>query len=316
MAAAPAQLIVQGRFDVTGDETGSHGPPLYTWRMTSEADRQANEQASRGKPDEVEPGKRAPELGETEDDFALGSLDFDGLSPTDFEEFCFDLMAESGFSNVDWRKGTPLAASPADRGRDVVARKTQRDVDGHEYEETWFVDCKHYKRGVPPDALQGTLAWAMAERPDVVLFIASGYLSNGAKDWIAGYQRTNRPPFRIRVWEKPQLLRLVEKNLDLAFRHDVGTSTLRRVSEILKAESEFMDRLWYGRKPADEDIHLYDWADDIKAGMLAAKRRMEEQYGLEELAKDVESDWAWGYLSGRISALRWVLGDEWHMLDS
>ena len=77
-----------------------------------------------------------------------------------------------------------------------------------------------------------------------------------------------------------------------------------------------MDRLWYGRKPADEDVDLYDWPDDIKAGMLAAKRRVEEQYGVEELAKDVESDWAWGYLSGRISAIRWVLGDAWHNLDS
>lgn len=214
---------------------------------------------------------------ESDNDFTLGSLNFQGLSPTAFEEFCFDLMAGSGFSNVDWRKGTPLASSPSDRGRDMVARKTLTDIDGHEYEERWFVDCKHYKRGVPPDALQGTLAWASAERPAVVLFIVSGYLTNGAKDWIADYERTNRPPFRIRVWKKPQLLRLVEKNPDIAFRHDVGTSTLRRVSEMLAAESEFMDRLWYGRKPADEDVDKYDWADDLKSGVLAAKRQMEEQ---------------------------------------
>lgn len=77
-----------------------------------------------------------------------------------------------------------------------------------------------------------------------------------------------------------------------------------------------MDRLWYGRKPADENVDHYDWPDNIKAGMLAAKRQVEEQYGVEELAKDVESDWAWGYLSGRISAVRWVLGDDWHNLDS
>jgi hypothetical protein len=35
------------------------------------------------------------------------------------------------------------------------------------------------------DALQGALAWAQAERPAVVLFIASGFLTNGAKDWLA-----------------------------------------------------------------------------------------------------------------------------------
>jgi hypothetical protein len=268
------------------------------------------------KTSEDQPDGPAIELIETEGAFALGSLDFDGLSPTDFEEFSFDLVSESGFTNVDWRKGTPLASSPSDRGRDIVARKALKDVDGHAYEESWFIDCKHYKRGVPPDALQGTIAWANAERPAVVLFIASGYLTNGAKDWIADYERTNRPPFRIRVWEKPQLLRLVEKNLDLAFKHDVGTSTLRRVSEILAAESELMDRLWYGRKPIDGDIDTRDWAAEIKAGVLAAKRRVEEQYGIEELAKDVESDWAWGYLSGRVSAVRWVLGEDWHNLDS
>lgn len=253
---------------------------------------------------------------ESVNNFALGSLDFQGLSPTEFEEFCFDLVSQSGFSNVDWRKGTPLASSPSDRGRDIVARKALQDVDGHDYEERWFIDCKHYQRGVPPDALQSTIAWANAERPSVVLFIASGYLTNGAKDWIADYESGNRPPFRIRVWEKPQLLKLVENNLDVAFKHDVGTSTLRRVSEILEAESMLEDRLWYGRKPADKDVDSYDWADEIKTGMLAAKRRVEEQYGVEELAKDVESDWAWGYLSGRVSAIRWVLGDEWHNLDS
>ncbi|MBF4606443.1 hypothetical protein [Curtobacterium sp. VKM Ac-1393] len=139
---------------------------------------------------------------------------------------------------------------------------------------------------------------------------------NGAKNWLADYERSNRPPFRVRVWEKPQLLQLVAKNLDIAFRHDVGTSTLRRVSEILSAESELADRLWYERKPLDENVDLYDCADDIKAGMLAAKREMEQQYCVEELAKDVESDWNWGYLSGRISALRWVLGEDWGMLDS
>src|SRR3954471_7455262 len=51
--------------------------------------------------------------------------------PTDFEEFCHDLLIELGFVNVDWRKGTPKRASSSDRGRDLVAQRELTDVDGH-----------------------------------------------------------------------------------------------------------------------------------------------------------------------------------------
>lgn len=281
-----------------------------TWRKTSVARLTTMNDGAR------DPAESIDALDDEDAQFALGSLDFSGLDTTQFEDFCFDLITASGFSNVDWRKGTPLSSSPADRGRDIVAHSSLSDIDGHGYEQTWFIDCKHYARGVPPEALQGTIAWANAERPDVVLFIASGYLTNGAKDWISDFQRTSIPPYRIRVWEKPQLLRLVEPNLDVAFRHDVGTSTLRRVSEVSQAEATLFDQLWWGRKPADDALESIDWPEDFKAGTIAAKRRVEAQHGLDELEKNVESDWAWGYLSGRISAIRWVLGDEWHNLDS
>lgn len=246
----------------------------------------------------------------------LGAVRFDGLSSTDFEEFCFDLMAETDFVNVDWRKGTPKDASPADRGRDIVAQLPRADVDGHQYLETWFVDCKHYERGVPPDALQSTIAWAQAERPAAVLFIASGYFTNGAKDWIAQYEANTHPPFRIRMWEMPQLRRLLGDHLDVAFRHDVQTETLRRVSDILVAEAELFDRLWYGRGPHRDAPDPEDLQPDIAARMCAAQREVEEKYGVELLDKDVESEWAWGFLSGKVSASRWVLGYEWDMLDS
>jgi HJR/Mrr/RecB family endonuclease len=111
----------------------------------------------------------------------IGAISFANLDETDFEEFCYDLLVEIGFVNVDWRKGTPKKASPADRGRDLVADLERVDVDDHRYYETWFVDCKHYDRGVPPEALQGLLTWAEAERPATALVIASGWLSNPAK---------------------------------------------------------------------------------------------------------------------------------------
>jgi hypothetical protein len=245
----------------------------------------------------------------------LGAIKFDALSPTDFEEFCFDLISASGFSNVDWRKGTPKNSSPSDRGRDIVAELERVDVDGHTYRERWFIDCKHYERGVPPEALQGTITWAQAERPDTVLFIASGFFSNGAKDWIAQFQDT-RPPFRVRTWEAPQLRRIVADHLDVAFRHNVEISSLRRVADILEVESELTDKLWYGRKPHSNEALPNPLPADIWEQVQASKRAMEERYGAEELMRNVETDWAWGYLSGKVAAIRWVLGYEWDMIDS
>lgn len=148
-------------------------------------------------------------------------VSFDNLDSTEFEEFCYELLVEQGFHNVDWRKGTPKPASPADRGRDLVAHMERLDVDGHRYAETWFADCKHYTRGVPPEALQGLFTWAEADRPDVVLIIASGYLSNPAKDWIDHYEKTRRPPFRTRHWEKPELSRMLVKHPTLVDKYGI-----------------------------------------------------------------------------------------------
>ncbi len=110
----------------------------------------------------------------------LSLENIDILDETEFEEFCSELMEGLGFVNIDWRKGTALSTSPADRGRDIVAQHERSDIDGTRHLETWFVDCKRYKKGVPAEKLQNLLAWASAERPHVALFIASGFLSNAA----------------------------------------------------------------------------------------------------------------------------------------
>ena len=137
-------------------------------------------------------------------------MPYDEMSPTEFEGFCFELMTEPGFVNVDWRRGTGLDASPADSGRDIVADWRVEDVDGSERHERWFVDCKHYKQGVPPEKIQGLLAWASAERADVALITASNHLSNPCKDHLKAYEENNRPPFRVKHWERPQLRKLPE----------------------------------------------------------------------------------------------------------
>ena len=42
--------------------------------------------------------------------------------------------------------------------------------------------------------------------------------------------------------------------------------------------------------------------------------KVERDYGKKNLGP--WSDFEWGMISGKLSALRWVLGDEWDMLDT
>jgi hypothetical protein len=242
---------------------------------------------------------------------------FEELSPTEFEEFCFELLVELRFVNVDWRKGTGKDASPPDQGRDIQAQWQRTEVDGSMHLETWFVECKHHAKGVPPEELQSLLTWAEAERPDVALVIASGFLSNPAKENLQKCEANRRPPFRIKYWERPILERLTGDRDDLLTKYLVVEPGPRAENEILEAEQEFHDRIWYVRKWGVIERHESGERPvraDLWDGMQKAMRRVEEEYGKDNLGP--YSDFEWGMLNGKLSALRWVLGDEWDMLDT
>ena len=44
-------------------------------------------------------------------------------------------------------------------------------------------------------------------------------------------------------------------------------------------------------------------------------RKIIAEYGRENL-EEVEDPFEWGMIHGKLSALRWVLGEEWDMLDT
>jgi hypothetical protein len=108
----------------------------------------------------------------------------------------------------------------------------------------------------------------------------------------------------------------------------------RRLSEILEAEELLFRQVWYNRhwnlriaieRGKHKVVTREEWekhperrnrttVDEIWKGALAAAKRAEEEVGLENLGP--WSDFEWGMINGKLSALRWVMGSEWNFLDT
>lgn len=102
----------------------------------------------------------------------------------------------------------------------------------------------------------------------------------------------------------------------------------RGLFEILESMDELTDKIWYNRhcnrvhgietgkitlipdgteRYGNDVIHEGIWA-----GALAAAKKVEEKF--EDTGP--WDDFEWGMINGKLSALRWVLGDEWDNLDT
>lgn len=123
---------------------------------------------------------------------------------------------------------------------------------------------------------------------------------------------------------------------DLLENHDFESNFSqqpRLLSELLEAEHLLFRQIWYNRhwnlRASIEDgmhhvVTEKDYSrtpyradqtlDTVWTLALAAAKWTEEEVGPENLGP--WDDFEWGMLNGKLSALRWVLGDEWDMLDT
>ncbi|AMU70937.1 PIN domain-containing protein [Mycobacteroides abscessus] len=92
----------------------------------------------------------------------------------------------------------------------------------------------------------------------------------------------------------------------------------RGLDEILAAEKELFDKIWYERSMRhDRDLIAEGKTEELSDHRRIASHgrdRVERAYGTENLGP--YDAFELGMLNGKLSALRWVLGDEWDFLDT
>jgi hypothetical protein len=132
----------------------------------------------------------------------------------------------------------------------------------------------------------------------------------------------------------PEALRRVEPSLvsDIMVEQS-WTREPRGLTQILEAEDLLYHQVWYDRhlglrsgveegriKVVEKETYprrpgaRETIQRDVWKGALEAARRVERRYGKKNLGP--WDDLEWGMINGKLSALRWVLGDEWDMLDT
>ncbi len=132
----------------------------------------------------------------------------------------------------------------------------------------------------------------------------------------------------------PEALRRIEPSLVTDIMLECSwTQEPRGLTEILEAEDLLFHQVWYNRHSnmriniEEGKIKVVDKETfprpsgaqetiqrDVLKGALKAARDVERRYGKKNLGP--WDDFEWGMINGKLSALRWILGDEWDMLDT
>jgi predicted ribonuclease YlaK len=128
----------------------------------------------------------------------------------------------------------------------------------------------------------------------------------------------------------PEALNSVNSTLveDIEFENELFFEP-RGLTEMMEAERELEQKIWYNRhqiraekiekgeikiisrKDFDTKTANNTIIDEIWEGAKQSAKAVEEKYGLENLSWD---DFEWGMINGKLSAIRWVIGDEWDSL--
>lgn len=153
-------------------------------------------------------------------------IDFNKLTPQEFEELCFEFILKLGFSNVTWNRGG------ADSGRDIEAYASVSNNLLGFYNDRFFIECKHHEKGVPPEKLTSKVAWADAEKPDHLVLLVSSYLTEKSRLWLEKIEKDKT--YKIHVLEGKQLKSLISLHDDLVEKFFPRSDSVTLLNETKK----------------------------------------------------------------------------------
>jgi hypothetical protein len=132
------------------------------------------------------------------------------------------------------------------------------------------------------------------------------------------------------------------RRIDAGFVRDVlfeysYEQEYRSLSELLEAMDRLTTQVWYNRHKylawqiergkhkivsreeweknwQKKGYHQNNTVEDIWKGALKSAKKAERKLGKDSIGP--WTDFEWGMINGKLSALRWALGDEWDMLDT
>ncbi|MEN5436531.1 restriction endonuclease [Sphingobacterium faecium] len=138
-------------------------------------------------------------------------IDFKLITWKRFEELCFELLIKYQFHSLVWRQGG------GDSGRDIEATYTTSNSIIGSYDDKWFIECKHHKKGLEVTDISTKIDWAVAEKADHFLLITSTYLTQTTRDWLN--KKKEALQLKVHLIEGKQLKYLLLSLPDLVNRY-------------------------------------------------------------------------------------------------
>lgn len=195
----------------------------------------------------------------------------------------------------------------------------------------------HKQKNSVPDALLMEIFYYFANKDKENNYIFITHNTNDFSDPIdnrkihpdyLNYFDGVRIKYQINIFNV--LKEIAPDSIELYFNEYDWLNETRSLTEILNSVDEFEQKVWYNRhcvlaekisegkikivtKQSSEKYNPNVILKSIWNGACKAAKNVEKKY-----SKDLGpwDDFEWGMINGKLSALRWILGDDWDMLDT